>query len=36
MQVQDISWNAVILEADEFAAMKKLLVELFGCPNSRG
>jgi predicted enzyme related to lactoylglutathione lyase len=30
VQVQGITWNAVILEPDEFAAMKKLLVELFG------
>jgi predicted enzyme related to lactoylglutathione lyase len=31
MQVQGITWNAVILdEADEFAAMKNLLVEVFG------
>src|SRR5262245_11459002 len=30
MQVQGITWNAVILEADEFAAMKKLLVDVFG------
>jgi hypothetical protein len=30
MQVQGITWNAVILDADEFAAMKNLLVEVFG------
>ena len=29
MQVQGVTWNAVTLEADEFAAMKKLLVEVF-------
>ena len=27
MQVQGITWNAVILEVDEFAAMKRLLVD---------
>ena len=30
MQVEGITWHAIILEADEFAATKKLLVETFG------
>src|SRR5262245_27029363 len=30
MQVQGITWHAVTLEDDQFAAMKKLAVEVFG------
>ena len=30
MQVEGITWHAVTLEDDEFAAMKKLAVEVFG------
>jgi predicted enzyme related to lactoylglutathione lyase len=30
MHVEGITWHAIILEADEFAATKKLLVETFG------
>ncbi|MFL5938633.1 MAG: hypothetical protein ACJ76U_17535, partial [Gaiellaceae bacterium] len=30
MEVQGITWNAVVLERDEFAAKKKLLVDVFG------
>jgi predicted enzyme related to lactoylglutathione lyase len=30
MQVQGITWHAVVLERDEFAAKKKLLVDVFG------
>jgi predicted enzyme related to lactoylglutathione lyase len=30
MQVQGITWHAVTLENDEFAAMKKLAVGVFG------
>src|SRR5262245_368145 len=30
MQVQGITWHAVALEKDEFSAMKKLAVEVFG------
>jgi hypothetical protein len=30
MQVEGITWYAVTLEDDEFAAMKKLVVEVFG------
>jgi len=30
MQIQGITWHAVVLEADEFAATKKLVTEVFG------
>ena len=30
MHVEGITWHAIVLEADEFAATKKLLVETFG------
>src|SRR5437762_12536452 len=30
MQVQGITWHAVVLERDEFAAKTKLLEEVFG------
>ena len=30
MEVQGITWNAVVLERDELAAKKKLLVDVFG------
>ena len=30
MQVQGITWHAVVLERDEFAAKKQLLEEVFG------
>jgi hypothetical protein len=30
MQVQGITWHAIILEGEEFDATKKLLVETFG------
>jgi predicted enzyme related to lactoylglutathione lyase len=30
MQVEGITWHALTLEADEFGATKKLLIEVFG------
>ena len=30
MQVEGITWHAIVLETDEFATTKKLLVETFG------
>jgi len=30
MEVEGITWHAVILEADEFAATKRLLIGVFG------
>ena len=30
MQIQGITWHAVVLEADKFAATKKLVTEVFG------
>ena len=30
MQIQGITWHAVVLKADEFAATKKLVTEVFG------
>src|SRR5215212_3018099 len=30
MQVQGITWHAVVLEREEFAAKKKLLADVFG------
>jgi hypothetical protein len=30
MRVEGITWHAIVLEADEFAATKQLLVQTFG------
>jgi predicted enzyme related to lactoylglutathione lyase len=36
MQVEGITWHALTLEADEFGATKKLLIEVFGLRPANG